>query len=165
MKCEYCELRASEVLYQDDEVAVIIKDNVATPGQITVFPTEHQTILELVPNNIVEKCFQMANKVSMAIFDGLGAQGTNIVMQNGLSAGQRVPHFCIEVIPRREADGLDFQWQPKQLMEDELESLFMQLKDAKIDLKEKPKEVDADQTQIVVDDKDNYLLKSIRKIP
>tara|TARA_Y100000310_G_C20651238_1_gene799555 strand:- start:636 stop:1139 length:504 start_codon:yes stop_codon:yes gene_type:complete len=167
MKCEYCELRKSEILYEDSEVAVIIKDTAVTPGQITVLPKEHFTILEMVPNKIMEKCFLIANKVSIAIFESLGAQGTNLVMQNGLSAGQKVPHFSIEIIPRREEDGLNLQWTPQQLMEDELEALFAQLKDAKISLEEKNEiNLDDGQTEAVLeDDKDNYLLKSIRRIP
>ena len=169
MKCEYCELRKSEILYEDNEVAVIIKDNVVTPGQITVLPKEHFTILEMVPNKIIEKCFLVANKVSIAIFESLGAQGTNLIMQNGLSAGQKVPHFSIEIIPRREEDGINLQWTPQQLMEDELESVFSQLKDLKIDLnekKEKEVKVKDDKTEAVLEeDKDNYLLKSIRRIP
>ena len=170
MKCEYCELRKSEILYEDDEIAVIIKDTAVTPGQITVMPKEHFTILEMVSNKIVEKCFLAANKVSIAIFESLGAQGTNLLIQNGLSANQKIPHFSIEVIPRREEDGLNLQWTPQQLMEDELESVFSQLKGAKISLKEKKEKeikVEDEQTEMVVEEegKENYLLKSIRRIP
>src|SRR3989344_3239827 len=174
MNCQYCELRKSAILYEDKDVAVIVKDTAVTPGQITVLPKQHFTILEIVPNELVEKCFLVANKVSMAIFESVGSQGTNIIIQNGLSAGQTVPHFAIEVVPRREEDGLNFQWQPKQLNEQELESLLSQLSEVKVNLKEKAETKDKreikvkdENTEIIVekDGKKNYLLKSIRRTP
>ena len=125
MKCEHCDIierkNASEIIYEDNEVIVAIKDLVLTPGQITIFPKEHFTILELVPDHILEKCVSIANKVSIAIFDSLGCQGTNFLVQNGLGAGQIVPHFSIEIIPRIENDNLDLRWDTKPLPEDEME--------------------------------------------
>ena len=174
MNCEYCELRKSVILYEDKDVAVIVKDTAVTSGQITVLPKQHFTILEMVPNELMEKCFLVANKVSMAIFESVGSQGTNIMIQNGLSAGQTVPHFAIEVVPRREEDSLNFQWQPKQLSEPELESLLSQLSEVKVNLKEKAEAKDKkeikvkdENTEIIVEKegKKNYLLKSIRRTP
>ena len=161
-------------MYEDKDVAVIIKDMAVTPGQITVLPKQHFTILEMVPNELVEKCFIVANKVSIAIFEGLGSQGTNLVVQNGLSAGQTVPHFAIEVVPRKEEDGLNLQWQPKPLSEPELESLLSQLCEVKVDLNEKAEakekqeiKVKDEKTEMIVEKegKNNYLLKSIRRTP
>ena len=161
-------------MYEDKDVAVIIKDMAVTPGQITVLPKQHFTILEMVPNELVEKCFIVANKVSIAIFEGLGSQGTNLVVQNGLSAGQTVPHFAIEVVPRKEEDGLNLQWQPKPLSEPELESLLSQLSEVKVDLNEKAEakekqeiKVKDEKTEMIVEKegKNNYLLKSIRRTP
>jgi histidine triad (HIT) family protein len=181
MKCEYCEIAdlqsKAEIIYEDDEVIAAIKDVVATPGQITVFPKEHFTILEMVPNKIVKKCADIANKIGIAVFESLGAQGTNIIIQNGLAAGQSVPHFAIEIIPRREGDGINLQWQPQQIPEDEMERAFFEIKEEgdKIknfddkEVKENEIAVDDGDTKMVMkknkSDKDNYLLKSLKKIP
>ena len=173
MKCEYCEIiernKEEEIIYQDEEVIVAIKDLTTTTGQVTVFPKKHDTILEMVPDAVLEKCAVLANKAGMAIFDGLAAQGTNVIIQNGLGAEQKVPHFGIEVIPRREGDGINLQWEPKQMMEDELESTLMAIKEA-LDKKEEVKEektVGDTGTKKVEkkSDKDNYILKSLRRIP
>ena len=173
MTCEYCALIAGQgkgkILYEDDEVVIAIRDNVATPGQISVFTKAHYPILEMVPDNVLEKCGVLSNKVSVAVFESLGAQGTNIIVQNGLGAGQKVPHFAIEVIPRQESDGLNFQWEPKQLMEDEMESTFLALKEG-IEkgmgtIKEDKTEVKENKTKKAEGGKENYLLKSIKRIP
>src|SRR3989338_2178826 len=180
MKCEYCDIvnreSKSELLYEDADLIIAIKDTVLTPGQVTIFPRQHFTILEMVPEEILQKCFVYANKAGMAVFEGLQSQGTNIIVQNGLGACQKVPHFAIEVIPRTEGDGLQLQWQPKQLMEDEIENVFAILKEeaGKIDLQKK-KKAEQEKEVVVKDEKtemkvvkekgENYLLKSLRRVP
>ena len=174
MKCEYCEIiernKAPEIIYQDEEVIVAIKDLTFATGQVTIFPREHHTILEMVPENILEKCAVLANKVGMAIFDGLAAQGTNFLVQNGLGAEQKVPHFCIEVIPRREEDEINLQWEPKQMRDDELEATLMAIKESlnkkeeiKVEKTSGPKEENEGKKE--KSDKDNYILKSLRRMP
>jgi diadenosine tetraphosphate (Ap4A) HIT family hydrolase len=167
-KCEYCEIieNESQVIASSDAVVIAVRDKVTTPGQITVFPREHFTILEMVPEDILQQCMLLANKVSIAIFENLGSQGTNIVIRNGLGAGQDVPHFGIEIIPRREEDGLNLHWEPRQLSEDEIEitqQIFFEAinetqKDVKQD-RDKFKEKSVKETK----DKKNYLIKSLRR--
>jgi histidine triad (HIT) family protein len=175
MKCEYCEILSgrgrANILYEDNDIIVAIKDTVTTPGQITIFPKEHYTIMEMVPEQILEKCSIISNKISIAVFESLGAQGTNIVVQNGLSAGQKVPHFAIEVIPRREGDGLNLQWEPKQLEEHEMEGTVSSLKEALKNLeksiKKEKKSVKKENpdTETEEEKEENYLIKSLKRIP
>ena len=173
MECEYCLIKEQKknILYQDKEVVVALRDNVLTPGQISVFPAEHFTILEMVPKKILEKCAVLANKVSIAAFEGLGSAGTNILINNGLGAKQDIPHFGIEIIPRIESDGLNLMWEPTPLMEDELEMSFeniseftkdMSLEDIKVSPAKETKSEPAEDSKEPVD---NYLLKSQRRIP
>lgn len=173
MKCEYCEMleRSDKagIIYEDNDLVVAVKDLVFSPGQITVFPRNHYTILEQVPNKILGRCVEIANKVSISIFETLGSQGTNLMIRNGLGSGQNVPHFCLEIIPRQENDKLGLQWEPKQLMEDEIETTFLVLEEAarnlileeKLEKKELPK---VEKTE-VKEGKENYLLKTLRRIP
>jgi diadenosine tetraphosphate (Ap4A) HIT family hydrolase len=173
MTCEYCDLESGkQVIFEDDEVVVAVKDTGVIPGQITVFPREHFTILEMVPDKIVKKCSIISNKVSVAIFETLGAQGTNIIIHNGLAAGQKVAHFAMEIIPRQEADGLNLMWEPKQFMEDEMEATFMQLKPEGEKLVDIGKEGKKDGKKVktakgveIVDNKDNYMLKQLKRRP
>lgn len=176
MKCEYCEIiereSPADLIYEDEEIVIAVKDLAAIPGQITVFPKEHLTIMEMVPDKILEKCAAFANKAGIAIFESLGCQGTNIIVQNGLGAGQKVPHFAIEIVPRREGDGLNLQWEPKQLMEDEMETTVMILKEGLERLEKEPeiKEEKAGKKEErkkieKKDEKESYLLKSLKKIP
>ena len=171
MKCEYCEIldRKDEIIFQDEEVVVAVKDSVIASGQITVFPKEHLTILEMVPDNILEKCSIIANKVSMTVFEMLGSQGTNIVIKNGLGAGQSVPHFGIDVIPRKENDGLNLQWEPKQLEEHDIQVTLKTLKDQIANVGKDIKELKEDAEEIAKEkaekNKNNYMIKSLKRLP
>jgi len=164
MKCDYCELERERfnIIYEDELAVAAVKDAAVLPGQVTIFPRQHFTILEMVPNDVLRHCIVLANKVGSAIFDALEAQGTNIIIQNGLAAGQNVPHFGIEVIPRREGDGLNFQWPSKQLTEDELEMLFQELEEGK---KTKAEEAPESNEPPTKEEKENYLLNSLRRLP
>ncbi len=181
MTCELCNIVSGEskaaVLFEDDTTFIAVRDNVLTPGQISVFPREHAPILEMIPDEVLGHCASLANTVSVAVFETLGAKGTNILVRNGLGAGQNIPHFSIEVIPRQETDGLNLQWEPKQILEDEMDRAFVLLRDElvslqqqkeKIAVKEKvaeKTEVGQPEEKIKEVEKPNYLLKSVRRIP
>jgi len=186
MKCDYCEIieqhSYAEIVYEDKDTLVIIKDTVITPGQITIVPKQHHTIVELLPHPIMEKCALLANKVSMALFDIMGG-GTNILIQNGLAGGQKVPHVGIEIIPRKENDNLPLQWSPKQLGEADLEATYSlyqeELQREKKQPEKSPPSPDpkpTDSTEKSSDKKsgskkqksptpDSYLLKSVNRLP
>lgn len=174
-KCDFCEPRQrGAVLYEDVDVIAMVKDTAVQPGQVTVFPREHYPILELVPDLILAKCAVLANKVGIAVFDGLDAAGTNIIIQNGVAGGQKIPHFSIDVIPRRDNDGLSFQWPTKQVSEEEMDTIFLTLQEGaktmvagketistkKEILPEKP-DRNAEKKKNV----DNYLLKAVKRLP
>lgn len=177
MKCDYCEIIRkrikAEIVYEDEEVMAFVKDFGTFPGQVCLVPKEHYTILELVPEGVAKHLFQAANKLSVAIFESLGVQGTNIIIQNGTAAGQKIPHLGIEIIPRREGDGLNFQWKTKQLLEEEMDTAYLMLKEEgeKIIIgaeEKKKKEVFHDEkTEMVVEKEgeENYLLKQLRRMP
>src|SRR3989344_7307327 len=179
MTCEYCQLldQKGSIIYEDAEVVVAVKDTAITAGQITVFTKEHFTILEMVPDAVIQKCSVMSNKVSIAVFEALGAQGTNIIINNGLGAGQKVPHVALEIVPRREGDGLNFQWEPTQLMEDEMDSAFQSLKEEVLVAKEsmpessplesQPTEEKKEELQKIekAEKSEHYLVKVLKRRP
>ncbi len=188
MKCEYCDIierkSKAQILYEDDDALIVLKDLVAIPGQITIIPKQHFTILELVPDSVLSKCAVLAQKAGAAVFDSLSAEGTNLLIQNGLGAGQKVPHFAIEVIPRREGDGLNFQWPTKPLAEDEIDFVYNLLKEEgeKIIISKEEAKAEKEGIKVKTDkniitaaageteiklkkEGENYLLKSLKRVP
>lgn len=131
--CIICQIIASKIpskkVYEDDIALAVLDVNGANPGHCFVMPKNHYPIMEQVPDIEIEKLFQISNKVSSAIFESLGAQGTNIFVANGIPAGQTVAHFTINVIPRKQNDGVNLQPPPKQLSEEEISTVELKLKE------------------------------------
>ncbi|MFC1741941.1 HIT domain-containing protein, partial [Nanoarchaeota archaeon] len=55
-------------------------------------------------------------------------EGTNILISNGIEAGQEVPHVSLHIIARKTGDGLSFDWTPKPLTDQETAAVEIQLK-------------------------------------
>ena len=131
--CIVCQIVNNQVpskkIYEDELVMAVMDINGANPGHCFVMPKNHCPIFEQLPDHEIERLFNVSNKISMSIFESLGVQGTNLFVANGLPAGQMVAHFIINVIPRRENDGINLQWQPKMISEEETSLVELKLKD------------------------------------
>lgn len=118
----------SKKIYEDDIVLAVLDVNGSNPGHCFVMPKTHYSIFEQVPDFEAGRLFITANKISSSIFQGLGVHGTNVFVANGIPAGQTVAHFTINVIPRKENDGINLQWQPKQLTEEEMSTVELTIR-------------------------------------
>ena len=119
----------SKKIYEDDTALAVLDVNGSNPGHCFVMPKAHYPIFEQVPDFEIEKLFTISNKISSAIFDALKVHGTNLFIANGIPAGQTVAHFLINIIPRKENDGINLQWQPKQLSEEEMSTVELKIKE------------------------------------
>ena len=174
MTCVLCnELKSGKnKIYEDKKVCAVINPKPASPGHIILFPKKHYQIFEQIPDFEVSHLFEIANKLSTAVFESLKVQGTNIMIQNGVSAGQSIPHVCLHIIPRNENDGINFQWQPKQLNEEEMSTVELTLKEETKNIgsfeKEEVKKsikIEKKTEKIKESKEENYLIKQLDKIP
>ncbi len=172
MTCDICDLIKSKKgkLYEDEKLIAVVAPKPATVGHVMVIPKKHGAILEQIPDYIVSDLFTKANKLSMALFEGLGAHGTNILVQNGVAAGQTHNHCIMHVIPRRENDGLDFNWQPKTLSDDEMSAVENKIKDETkgvgfFEKEPAQKEVVEEKKPEELSDQEDYMLKQLERLP
>lgn len=169
--CVFCEMATGKpdfTIYEDDVMKAVLVDKPCTPGQIELFPKKHYTIFEQVPDNEVQRLFIVANKISTALFESLNMHGTNMLVNNGIAAGQKHAHFSINIIPRKENDGLNLEWKPKQLGEEEMSTVELMLKPhAEVPTKkDEPKTIVEEQKkEKLLDDSASYLIRQLRRIP
>jgi len=124
VNCEICENKYQEkILFENEKVIVMLAVTPATSGHIQIFPKNHYTIIEQVPQDELDYLSLVANKLSILLFELLKVHGTNIIIQNGVPAGQTLSHFSINIIPRRTDDGLKLDWDMKQATPESLESI------------------------------------------
>jgi histidine triad (HIT) family protein len=134
MACEYCEIiqgkKKAAKIYEDSKVVAFLATQPAAIGHVVVAPKKHSPIFEAVDDEDVRHLFRVANKLSIAVFEAIKCEGTNLIVSNGIEAGQEAPHFSVNIIARKSGDGLSFDWPTKQLKEEEMATVEMQLKDA-----------------------------------
>ncbi len=171
MNCEVCDkvFHGKNLIYENDKVAAVLSDTPAVTGHILVLPREHYPIIEKIPDNIFAEMFKTANKISAACFKTAGAEGTNIMINNGIAAGQKTNHASINIIPRTQQDGLNMQWEAIKAKEDELQTDQLMIKEALgKPMEKKPKKETKEQEEEIIADSaedENYLLKQLERTP
>ena len=126
-QCIFCQIISGKVkskkIYEDEEVIAILDVNPANPGHILIMPKEHYSIMPQIPDDEIGHIFMVAKSLSNASLRALEVQGSNIIVANGVAAGQRAQHFMVHLIPRKEKDNIGFQVPQKTLPEDELKKI------------------------------------------
>ncbi|HSR88442.1 MAG TPA: HIT family protein [Pontiella sp.] len=112
--CLFCKIAAGEipatVVYQDAHVVVFMDIGPIIKGHALVISREHYDRVTETPDDVLAKLHQTAKKIARAQVNGLGADGVNIMQNNGKAAGQEVAHIHVHVIPRFNDDGHHWNW-------------------------------------------------------
>jgi len=126
-QCIFCQIVSGKVqskkVYEDEEVIAILDVNPANPGHILIMPKEHYSIMPQIPDDEIGHIFSVAKALSNTSLRALEVQGSNILVANGVAAGQRAQHFMVHLIPRKENDNLGFQIPQKNIPEEELKKI------------------------------------------
>lgn len=119
--CTFCRIVAGElpatVIHEDDDTLAFLDHRPLFHGHTLVVPKVHMGILSDLPGDKVPAFFTLAQRLERAVEDGLGADGSMILINNVIS--QSVPHLHLHVIPRRVKDGLRFWLGPRHPYDDE----------------------------------------------
>ncbi|HJN56876.1 MAG: HIT domain-containing protein [Candidatus Woesearchaeota archaeon] len=123
-QCIFCQIVSGKVqsrkVYEDENVLAILDINPANPGHILIMPKEHYSIMPQIPEDDIKHIFAITKSLSNASLRALEVQGSNIIVANGVAAGQRAQHFMAHLIPRKENDGVDFQVPQKTIPDKDL---------------------------------------------
>lgn len=175
MTCDVCKIlenkKEFKLVYEDEICFAILHESPAIEGHTLVIPKQHFPIIEEVDDKIISHLFVIANKISTSIFEALNAFGTNIIINNGLSAGQDLPHIIINVIPRKEKDNINFEWPAKKASENELKIALSMIKtysDYILSDKEKTQKIEIKQNnneKTSDEKKEDYLIKGLKRLP
>ncbi|MBP6931453.1 MAG: HIT family protein [Candidatus Pacebacteria bacterium] len=131
--CIFCKIINNEIpssrIYEDENVFVCLDIHPVNIGHVLVISKNHFKNLYETPDEVVGKIFCMAKKIAITHKEKLKADGVNIHMNNDIAAGQVIFHTHVHIIPRYENDGFQ-HWHGKQYNENEIASVFDQIKNA-----------------------------------
>jgi histidine triad (HIT) family protein len=189
MECKICSNEFEKsTFFENDKIRIMLAPEPVNGAHVQIYTKEHFTIIEQLPDDLLEYLSQATNSMSMILFELFKAQGTNIIIQNGVAAGQNIPHFCINIISRRMDDGINVDWDMNKTTPEELEGIqktlsanigpppkprltqdeMQQKQQGPVMLisdKEEPKEDDVKDDDKPKEKKVNYYLKSLERIP
>src|SRR3954471_10453234 len=108
--CLFCRIAAGEIpstrVDEDERTIAFMDINPATRGHLLVIPREHSADLLEIPQDDLEACARMAQKLAGRAKERLDADGVNLLNSCGQAAWQTVFHFHLHVIPRYQDDPL-----------------------------------------------------------
>ena len=115
--CIFCKIVKGEIpsfkLYEDAETLAFMDINPVHDGHCLVIPKAHSaTVFEIAPEDFAATA-RTAAKVAKAVKAAVPCDGFNLMQANGEGAGQSVGHLHLHIVPRKNGDGLLFNWEPK----------------------------------------------------
>ena len=115
--CLFCKIVQGEIpcekVYEDENVMAFLDIHPVNPGHILVVPKKHVVDFVSLDDATLASVVSVAKKVGAAVMRGAGAQGVNVMINNGAVAGQVVFHLHVHVVPRFEGDGFKL-WPGKE---------------------------------------------------
>jgi histidine triad (HIT) family protein len=115
--CPFCEYVAKGVTSLGMRVAIVseraltlgfVDPRPMQPGHLLVIPKRHAPTLVDLAREEAHEVIEHARELSLALIDALSPEGINAFQNNGVAAGQSVPHYHLHLVPRRSADGNAF---------------------------------------------------------
>ncbi|TCT12938.1 histidine triad (HIT) family protein [Natranaerovirga pectinivora] len=129
--CIFCNIIGGQMnaatIFENSEFKVIMDRFPASRGHILIIPKEHiENIFEL-DSETGSRLFALATHLAKVLKQKLNCEGLNVLQNNGVAAGQTVPHFHLHLIPRYTDDKVSFGWETLQVTEDELSEMAKEI--------------------------------------
>ena len=125
--CIFCKIIRGEIpaqrVFENDHLLAFLDINPLATGHTVVIPKTHAERLEQLPADTAGEVARSFGAIATALLKVTGAEGYNVLQNNGSVAGQVVPHVHFHLVPRRADDGLGYRWNAKSATAEELTAL------------------------------------------
>jgi histidine triad (HIT) family protein len=130
--CIFCKIVAgdmpAEKVMEDEHTLAFMDVNPWTRGHALVIPKAHHRNLYEIEADDLSRTLAAAQRLSLRMRDGLGAEGVILINSCEPPAWQTVFHFHVHVIPRWSDDPLRLPGQPRQPEGEELAEVAAELR-------------------------------------
>ncbi len=130
-----------KIIYEDEKVVCVFPKESSAKGHIIIYSKNEEKYVEKLSQEDSAHLFFTASLASTLVFEGLKAQGTNIILKSGESDDNPSGKLEVHIFPRWQGDSLQgLMWQPKQAGYD-LDGVMKKIKDKTWQVKYEGKEV------------------------
>jgi histidine triad (HIT) family protein len=106
--CVFCKIIEGQIpgtiVYEDETALVLLDINQAARGHLLVVPREHVGEFHELESGVASHLMTLAARWAPPAVEAVAADGYNLLLNNGSSAGQEVMHVHLHLIPRRQGD-------------------------------------------------------------
>ncbi len=122
--CIFCKIVQGQIpsarLLETPEAVAFLDINPVIHGHTLVVPKVHHAHLIDLPEATASHIGSLLPPLCRAIQAATGADGLNVIINNGRAAGQTVDHCHWHIIPRFHNDPVDWPWPHSEYVGDEL---------------------------------------------
>ena len=117
-------------VFENDVLLAFLDVNPLSEGHTLVVPKRQVERLEDLPAEEAAEIARQLGQIARRVLTVTGAEGYNVLQNNGKVAGQEIAHVHFHIIPRRAGDGLGYRWKPKPADPAALAELARRINDA-----------------------------------
>jgi len=126
-ECIFCKIVAGQIpstkVAESGLAYAFLDIGPISKGHTLVIPKDHYVTLDDMPAEVAAAVHELAARIGPVLQKAVGAEGLNVLQNNGRVAGQVVMHVHVHLIPRWSDDGLKWPWPAGQADPDELQRI------------------------------------------
>ena len=135
--CLFCKIIAGDIpcykVYEDEKNIAFLDINPINKGHTLVIPKVHVSKISEFSDEDLVAFYRALQRVTRAVEISVSLDGLNLFVNQGVDAGQVIPHFHCHVSPRLKGDGLKIELPSLKLSEDEFVDTMVKIKMALTD--------------------------------
>ena len=132
--CIFCKIVRGEVpsarVIETHESIAFLDINPVIRGHVLLVPKAHHATLSELPDDLAAESARLVPRLARAIRAATGADGLNLIVNNGRAAGQTIDHGHWHLIPRFVDDPVDWPWPHDHYTGDELDQMQSRIETA-----------------------------------
>jgi histidine triad (HIT) family protein len=122
--CVFCKIVHGEIpsakVLETDRAIAFLDIAPVNCGHVLLVPRAHHAALAELPGDLAAHAGSLLPSLCRAIQAATGADGLNVIVNNGQAAGQTIDHVHWHIIPRFHNDPVNWPWPHSQYVGDEL---------------------------------------------
>lgn len=122
--CLFCKIVRGEIpstpVLETAEAIAFLDIHPVNRGHVLIVPRGHYTDLAALPGDLAGHIASHLPTLCRAVRAATGADGFNVIVNNGAAAGQTIHHVHWHIIPRFDNDAVNWPWPHTEYVGDEL---------------------------------------------
>lgn len=116
--CAFCNLPSirERAIVRNELVWCFLTETPIVPGHVLICPVRCVETIEELTEAELQSLLEMRLKVKNALIKVFNAEGFNYAWNEGIKAGQTVPHLHLHVVPRSDGDAGIYEYEPRKFL-------------------------------------------------